>query len=135
MALMTMFKAGDYFKAGVSGAPVTDWTLYDTHYTERYLGHPNNNVQGYTDSAVFKYTDGLKGPLMIYHGMADDNVLFTHATKLFKKLQDEAKPFEMMTYPGAKHSLRGKKVQTHLHQTITSFFDRHFKSNNVHSVR
>ncbi len=58
--------------------------------------------------------------------MADDNVLFTHATKLFKQLQDQVKPFEMMTYPGSKHSLRGKKVQMHLHQTITDFFNRHF---------
>ncbi|WP_105169033.1 S9 family peptidase [Pseudoalteromonas sp. T1lg23B] len=128
MALMTMFKAPEYFKAGVSGAPVTDWTLYDTHYTERYLGHPKDNAQGYKQSAVFDYADGLQGPLMIYHGMADDNVLFTHATKLFKQLQDNMQPFEMMTYPGSKHSLRGKKVQTHLHQTITNFFDRHFNS-------
>ena len=126
MALMTMFKAGDYFNAGVSGAPVTDWALYDTHYTERYLGHPATNAKGYENSAVFPYIDGLKGPLMIYHGMADDNVLFTHATKLFKQLQDTNKPFEMMTYPGSKHSLRGKTVQTHLHQTITNFFNRHF---------
>jgi len=126
MALMTMFKAGDYFNAGVSGAPVTDWALYDTHYTERYLGHPDTNAKGYEASAVFPYTDGLKGPLMIYHGMADDNVLFTHATKLFKQLQDSEKQFEMMTYPGSKHSLRGKQVQTHLHQTITNFFNRHF---------
>ncbi|MFC3031133.1 DPP IV N-terminal domain-containing protein [Pseudoalteromonas fenneropenaei] len=131
MALMTMFKAGDYFKAGVSGAPVTDWALYDTHYTERYLGHPADNAKGYEASAVFPYVQNLKGPLMIYHGMADDNVLFTHATKLFKTLQDEVKPFEMMTYPGSKHSLNGKSVQTHLHQTITDFFNRHFavKSN------
>ncbi|TMO85333.1 S9 family peptidase [Pseudoalteromonas spongiae] len=127
MALMTMFKAGDYFKAGVSGAPVTDWALYDTHYTERYLGHPQTNAKGYEQSAVFPYAEGLSGPLMIYHGMADDNVLFTHATKLFKQLQDNAQQFEMMTYPGSKHSLRGKKVQTHLHQTITDFFNRHFK--------
>ena len=126
MALMAMFKAGDYFQAGVSGAPVTDWALYDTHYTERYLGHPKTNAVGYEQSAVFPFADNLNGPLMIYHGMADDNVLFTHATKLFKQLQDNAKPFEMMTYPGSKHSLRGKKVQTHLHQTITNFFNRHF---------
>lgn len=126
MALMAMFKAGDYFQAGVSGAPVTDWALYDTHYTERYLGHPAYNAHGYEQSAVFPFANNLQGPLMIYHGMADDNVLFTHATKLFKQLQDNAKPFEMMTYPGSKHSLRGKKVQTHLHQTITNFFNRHF---------
>jgi len=127
MTLMAMFKAGDYFKAGVSGAPVTDWLLYDTHYTERYLNHPKVNSQAYTTSSVFPYISGLKGPLMIYHGMADDNVLFTHTTKLIKALQDENKQFELMTYPGSKHSMRGKKVKVHLNNTIINFFDRHFK--------
>jgi len=127
MALMTMFKAGDYFKAGVSGAPVTDWMLYDTHYTERYLNHPKVNAAGYKQSSVFPYVSGLDGPLMVYHGMADDNVLFTNTTKLIKTLQDEAKIFELMTYPGSKHSMRGKKVKVHLNSTIMNFFDRHFK--------
>jgi len=127
MALMTMFKAGNYFKAGVSGAPVTDWLLYDTHYTERYLNHPKTNIDGYDKSSVFPYISGLSGPLMIYHGMADDNVLFTNTTKLIKALQDENKQFELMTYPGSKHSMRGKKVKVHLNNTIMSFFDRHFK--------
>ena len=128
MALMTMFKAGDYFKAGVSGAPVTDWLLYDTHYTERYLNHPNVNAAGYEESSVFPHVAGLSGPLMVYHGMADDNVLFTNTTKLIKTLQDENKQFELMTYPGSKHSMRGKKVKVHLNNTIMSFFDRHFKN-------
>ncbi len=127
MALMAMFKAGDYFKAGVSGAPVTDWLLYDTHYTERYLNHPKANSQGYEQSSVFPYIAGLEGPLMVYHGMADDNVLFTNTTKLIKALQDENKQFELMTYPGSKHSMRGKKVKVHLNNTIMNFFDRHFK--------
>ncbi|MFQ3265088.1 MAG: dipeptidyl-peptidase-4 [Colwellia sp.] len=127
MALMTMFKAADYFKAGVSGAPVTDWMLYDTHYTERYLNHPKVNATGYKQSSVFPYIDGLNGPMMIYHGMADDNVLFTNTTKLIKDLQDKGKLFELMTYPGSKHSMRGKKVKVHLNTTIIDFFDRHFK--------
>lgn len=127
MALMTLFKASDYFKAGVSGAPVTDWLLYDTHYTERYLSHPEINAAGYEASSVFPYVSGLKSPLMVYHGMADDNVLFTNTTKLMKTLQDENKQFELMTYPGSKHSMRGKKVKVHLNNTIMSFFDRHFK--------
>ena len=127
MAIMAMFKAGDYFAAGVSGAPVTDWALYDTHYTERYLGHPAQNAQGYTDSAVFPYADGLTGDLLIYHGMADDNVLFTHSTKLYKQLQDKGLMFDMMNYPGSKHSMFGQPVQTHLHKSITQFFDRHLK--------
>ena len=126
MALMTMFKAGEYFKAGVSGAPVTDWLLYDTHYTERYLGHPQSNAFGYQQSSVFPYVNGLQGALMVYHGMADDNVLFTNTTKLIKSLQDENKVFELMTYPGSKHSMRGEKVQVHLNNTIMGFFNRHF---------
>lgn len=124
MTLMTMFKAGEYFKAGVSGAPVTDWRLYDTHYTERYMGNPAKDDDAYTNSSVFPYADGLKGPLLIYHGMADDNVLFTHSTRLYKHLQDMAKPFETMDYPGKKHSIRGKQTGTHLYKTITNFFNR-----------
>ncbi len=62
MALMTLLKAGDYFKAAVSGAPVTDWLLYDTHYTERYLNHPKVNAKGYEQSSVFPYITNLKNP-------------------------------------------------------------------------
>lgn len=124
MALMTMFKAGDYFQAGVSGAPVTDWLLYDTHYTERYMGHPAKTAEAYTASSVFPYAKDLKGDLLIYHGMADDNVLFKHSTKLYKHLQDLALPFEVMDYPGKKHSIRGKQTGIHLYRTITNFFDR-----------
>ncbi|MDC8832274.1 S9 family peptidase [Alteromonas gilva] len=126
MTIMSMFKAGDYFKAGVAGAPVTTWRLYDTHYTERYMGNPNTDSEAYDSSSVFPYSDGLKGPLLIYHGMADDNVLFTHSTKLYKHLQDNAKPFEVMDYPGKKHSIRGKQTGIHLYHTITNFFDKHF---------
>jgi len=129
MALMAMFKAGEYFSTGVAGAPVTDWMLYDTHYTERYLEQPQNNPEGYKKSSVFPYIDGLKGDLLLYHGMADDNVLFTNSTKLMKALQDKNKHFELMTYPGSKHSMRGKKVKVHLNTTIADFFNRHLKNN------
>ncbi|MBN7819530.1 S9 family peptidase [Bowmanella yangjiangensis] len=125
MTLMSMFKAGDYFQAGVSGAPVTDWLLYDTHYTERYMAHPAENAEGYEKSSVFPYAKDLTGDLLIYHGMADDNVLFTHSTRLYKTLQDLAIPFEVMDYPGKKHGIRGKQTQIHLNRTITNFFDRH----------
>ena len=124
MTLMTMFKASDYFAAGVSGAPVTDWRLYDTHYTERYMGNPQEVDEFYTASSVFPYAKDLKGDLLIYHGMADDNVLFTHSTMLYKHLQDLAIPFETMDYPGKKHSIRGKQTGIHLYKTITNFFDR-----------
>lgn len=127
MTLMTMFKAPEYFKAGVSGAPVTDWRLYDTHYTERYMGNPKTDDDAYTQSSVFPYADNLKGPLLIYHGMADDNVLFTHSTRLYKHLQDKAIAFETMDYPGKKHSIRGKQTGIHLYKTITNFFNRNLK--------
>ena len=68
------------FRAGVAGAPVTDWRLYDTHYTERYLGTPQANNEGYESSGVMAHADSLHGALLLVHGMADDNVLFTHST-------------------------------------------------------
>ena len=125
MVQMAMFKQPDYFQVGISGAPVTDWGLYDTHYTERYMGNPNEIPKAYEASSVFPYAKNLKGEMLVYHGMADDNVLFTHSTKLFKHLQDLSIPFETMVYPGKKHSLRGKHTAIHLNKTIDRFFDRH----------
>lgn len=127
MTIMALFKQPDIFKVGVSVAPVTDWNLYDTHYTERYLDHPENNRDGYEASNVFPYLDGLKGDLMVIHGMADDNVLFTNSTKLYKALQDANKPFDQMNYPGSKHSIWGKKTRTHVFNTITDYFEKHLK--------
>ncbi len=125
MALMCMMQAPDVFAAGVSGAPVTDWRLYDTHYTERYMGTPESNPTGYEKSSVLHYAEDLKGSLLIMHGMADDNVLFAHSTKLFKKLQDVNEPFEVMTYPGGKHGLlRHADMGRHGYMTIKRFFDR-----------
>ena len=127
MTLMLMFKAPDLFKAGVAGAPVTDWSLYDTHYTERYLGTPQNNASGYAASSVLPYAHDLKGSLLLMHGMADDNVLFLHSTKLMRKLQDLGKPFEVMVYPGAKHGLIRQHDGRHAYATIKRFFDAHLK--------
>jgi dipeptidyl-peptidase-4 len=126
MTLMTLFKAPEYFKAGVSGAPVTDWRLYDTHYTERYMGHPKTHTEAYQKSSVLPYATQLKAPLLIYHGMADDNVLFKNSTMLYKRLQDNNIPFFVMDYPGKKHSIRGKQTQMHRMNLIRNFFDLHF---------
>ncbi|MAK71166.1 MAG: S9 family peptidase [Idiomarinaceae bacterium] len=126
MTLMSMFKAPDYFAAGVSGAPVTDWSLYDTHYTERYMGMPQDG-DAYQNASVFPYADGLQGDLLMYHGMADDNVLFTHSTKLYKQLQDNQQQFQMMNYPGKKHSLNGTATKIHRHQLIHDFFQQTLK--------
>jgi dipeptidyl-peptidase-4 len=125
MALMCMMLAPDMFAAGVSGAPVTDWRLYDTHYTERFMSTPQANPDGYANSSVMHYAANLRGSLLIMHGMADDNVLFSNSTTLFKKLQDLNKPFDVMTYPGSKHGLlRHAETGLHGYMTVKRFFDR-----------
>ncbi|HEY6123075.1 MAG TPA: DPP IV N-terminal domain-containing protein [Steroidobacteraceae bacterium] len=125
MTLMCLMQAPDAFAAGVAGAPVTDWTLYDTHYTERYLSTPAGNADGYRRSNVLEYANKLERPLLLVHGMADDNVLFAHSTVLMKKLQDLQKPFDLMTYPGGKHGLIRQSVSGwHAHSNIVRFFDR-----------
>jgi dipeptidyl-peptidase-4 len=117
------------FRAGVAGAPVTDWALYDTHYTERYLGMPQANAEGYRSSAIIPYVDSLHGSLLLVHGMADDNVLFTHSTLLMQKLQSLNKPFDVMTYPGGKHGLvRMPQQGRHYYEMVVRFFQRELGS-------
>lgn len=127
MTLMSLFREPDVFQAGVSVAPVTDWRLYDTAYTERYLGHPDAPGDVYANTSVFKYVDGFKGDLLLIHGMADDNVFFDHTVKLLSVLQNRGKRFELMTYPGKKHGIRGERARTHLWNQALDFFDRKLK--------
>ena len=128
MTLMMLLQSPGTFAAGVAGAPVTDWRLYDTYYTERFLGHPAENAEGYEKSGVFPYIGNLEDELLIIHGMADDNVLFTNSTKLFKSLQDAGKQFEIMVYPGAKHGLaRIDKTGPHSLGAATRFLGRILK--------
>ena len=124
LALMCMAQAPDVFRAGVSVAPVTDWRLYDTHYTERYLGHPDEHGDGYEASSVFPHLDGLRGKLLVMHGLADDNVLYAHTMKLQSALQERHMPFELMTYPGSKHALQERDVSIHRFNLILDFFGR-----------
>lgn len=123
MTLMLMLKAPHVFRAGVSGAPVTDWSLYDTHYTERFLGRPQLNSAGYASSSVIPYVHRLQAPLLIMHGMADDNVLFLNSTKLLRALQELRKPFSVMVYPGAKHGMLRQHDGRHAYDTILRFFE------------
>ncbi|MDY0023167.1 MAG: S9 family peptidase, partial [Arenimonas caeni] len=123
MTLMLLAKASDRYACGVAGAPVTDWALYDTHYTERYMDHPARNPDGYREASVFSHLDGLRSKLLLVHGMADDNVLFTNSTKLMSELQKRGTPFELMTYPGAKHGLSGADA-LHRYRLAEDFFDR-----------
>lgn len=124
MTLMLLAKAPDAYACGVSGAPVTDWALYDSHYTERYMDLPARNVDGYREASVFTHVDGIRpGALLLIHGMADDNVLFGNSTKLMSELQKRAIPFELMTYPGAKHGLRGQDL-LHRYRLTEAFLGR-----------
>jgi dipeptidyl-peptidase 4 len=124
MTLMCLMQHPDLFKAGVAVAPVTDWALYDTHYTERYLGTPADNPDGYRESGVLHHLDGFRGRLLLVHGMADDNVLFTHSTRLIQALQARALTFELMVYPGSKHALQERHVSIHRFNLLLDFFRR-----------
>ncbi|MEO1658381.1 MAG: DPP IV N-terminal domain-containing protein [Pseudomonadota bacterium] len=115
------------YAAAVSGAPVTDWSLYDTFYTERYMQTPQDNTEGYEASSVFPYLEDLSVPLLIVHGMADDNVIFDNSTRVFAALQASATPFEMMTYPGQRHRIRDGLVGRHQFETSMRFMDRYLK--------
>jgi dipeptidyl-peptidase-4 len=128
MTLMLLGKGSDVIAAGAAVAPVTDWLLYDTCYTERYLAEPKDNSQGYTQSSVFSVLDGMKSPLLLAHGMADDNVLFVNSTRLMSELQRREVQFQLMTYPGAKHGLSTPQMKIHVFTTIRRFFDAHLKS-------
>ena len=124
---MTHKSSADTFAIGVAVAPVTDYKLYDTFYTERYMSTPQLNAEGYKTTAVFDDVENIKNPLLVIHGMADDNVLFTNSTKLFKAMQDAGILFDSMIYPGAKHGIRGKQSQIHVWKTISQYFIKHLK--------
>lgn len=132
MTLMTILQAPEgTFAASVAGAPVTDWALYDTFYTERYMDTPQDNAEGYDKSSVFYHLEQLKTELpdlMLIHGMADDNVTFDNTTRLMAELQQRGIVFELMTYPGQRHGIRGQALGTHLMKTRMGFLDRHLKA-------
>ena len=123
MTTMMLAKASNEIAAGVAVAPVTDWTLYDTFYTERYLDTPQHNAEGYKLSGTLNWLDGLKSPLLLIHGMADDNVLFTNSTALMAALQQRGIPFQLMTYPGGKHGLSTPAMKKHAYHLIADYFD------------
>lgn len=125
MTLRLLAAASDKIAMGVSVAPVTDWALYDTHYTEQFVGAtPKSDPNAYARSGVFAHLDGLKSPLLLIHGMADDNVLFTNSTRLIDELVKRNVQFDLMTYPGAKHGISGRTSQRHVYGLIEAFFKK-----------
>jgi len=120
MTLMLLTAPNSPFAVGVAAAPPTDWALYDTHYTERYMGTPKDNAAGYAASEVTARLSRLApNTLLLIHGMADDNVIFENSTRLMAALQATATPFESMLYPGLRHRAGWTQANL-LHRTRTS---------------
>jgi dipeptidyl-peptidase 4 len=126
MTLMLLTAPDSPFAAGVAGAPPTDWSLYDSCYTERYMGTPKDNPDGYAAAEVLPRLTRLRpGTLMLVHGMADDNVSFDNSTRVMAALQAKAIPFETMVYPGLRHRAGWTQGDLlHRTRTVLDYFAR-----------
>ncbi|NND05915.1 MAG: prolyl oligopeptidase family serine peptidase [Saprospiraceae bacterium] len=115
----------DYFTHGVSLYPVTDWTLYDNVYTERYMDEPRDNPNGYKAGSAITHSHLYKGSLLIVHGSVDDNVHLQNTLQFVSVMQDLGKSFEMMIYPGERHGWVGPK-RSHLVNLTQKFWKKYF---------
>ena len=116
------------FGIGVSSAPVTDWKYYDTIYTERFMGMPEDNPTGYDSSSVFSHVNGLQGkPVLLAHGTGDDNVHFQNSVMLINALiADSNQDFDVAIYPNRQHSISEDGARPHLFRMIVDFLSQHF---------
>jgi dipeptidyl-peptidase-4 len=124
MTLMALFTVPDVFKAGIAGAPVTFYEGYDTAYTEKYMGTPADNPEGYRVGSPLTYADQLRAPLLVVHGMIDENVHFRHTARLMQALIDAGKPFESLIYPNERHMPRSEKDRVDMERRLLDFFQR-----------
>ena len=122
MTINALLNAPDVFKAGFAGGPVTDWRQYDTIYTERYMGRPQENPDGYKDSSPVTHAANLKGKLLIAHGTGDDNVHFANTLEFVDKLIQADKYAEVSLYPGRGHGVSDPPARLQLFQRVTQFF-------------
>ena len=134
MTIHSMLLAPDVFKVGVAGAPVTDWHNYDTIYTERYMGIPEQNMKGYDAASNVKNAAKLEGNLLILHNIEDDNVLFQNTMQMAGALETADKPFVMQIYPQKTHGVSGPLAKP-LYREMVDFFDAHLKTSNNGSNR
>ncbi len=109
-------------QAGVAVAPVTDWRNYDSTYTERYLGQPAENPEGYRDFSVSNAAERLHGRLLLVHGTGDDNVHLENTVQFVQKLIDAGLPYDLQIYPRKTHSIAGAEARTHLYTRILAQF-------------
>jgi dipeptidyl-peptidase-4 len=112
----------DLFKSGVSVAPVSNWLLYDSIYTERYMGLPKDNPEGYKDSSPVNFAADLHGRLLEVHGTSDDNVHMQNTIQMVNNLIDAGKQFDLMVYPRKTHGIAGKEARNHLFHLIDDHF-------------
>jgi dipeptidyl-peptidase 4 len=123
MTLDAMFNATDVFKVGVAVAPVSDWKLYDTIYTERYMGRPQDNPEGYKQASPGNDSAKLKGQLMLAHGTGDDNVHFANTAEVLNQMIENGRyPAALMIFPGRGHPIGDAPARIQLFERITEFF-------------
>ena len=121
--LNAMFRFPDVYQVGVAVAPVPDQRLYDTIYQERYMGLPQENVEGYRLGSAINFAEGLKGKLLVVHGSGDDNVHSQGTEKLINRLIELGKPFDSMIYPNRSHSIsEGPGTTVHVYKLIARYF-------------
>jgi dipeptidyl-peptidase-4 len=126
MTLYSLMNAPDRFHAGVSGAPVTSWRTYDSIYTERYMGLPEENPEAYDKTSPLTHAANLKAQLLIIHNIEDDNVHFQNTMRMAGALEKAGRKFSMLLYPQRSHGVTGPE-HTQMIQSITDFFDKALK--------
>jgi dipeptidyl-peptidase-4 len=127
MTLYSLVNAPGLFKAGLSGAPVTDWRNYDSIYTERYMGLPQINADGYEHSSPKTHAGDLQAKLLILHNIEDDNVHFQNTMQMAEALEKSNKQFRMVVYPQKSHGVYGMYSKS-LSETMLDFFDQNLKN-------
>lgn len=121
---MAVLRRPDVFRAGVAGAPVGDWLDYDTHYTERFLGLPEENGAGYEASSVLTYAAQLERPLLLIHGTSDDNVYFAHALKMHEAFFRAGRDHDFVVLAGSTHMVADAEVARALEGRVLRFLHR-----------
>ena len=129
---MATIRRPDVFKAGVAGAPVVDFADYDTAYTERYLGTPQEDPDGYVKSNVLSYAASLSRPLLLMHGLTDDNVYFENTVKLTQALIAAGKPYQLLLLPGT-HVLPDPLIRARVSETRAAFLQHALQGGAAHS--
>ena len=124
---LMMTKNSHLFDVGVAVAPVTDFRFYDTAYTERYLGHPDDNFAGYDSTSTLTYIDNLNGKLLLIHGTNDDNVHAQNTTRFAEVCIQKDKPIDVMYYPSRNHGIYGNNARNHVYKKLFEYFRLHLK--------